>query len=75
MLLRMEQRTTSPLYETRVRGDLGETLLSAFPALRGRAQDGTTVLLGRLPDQAALHGVLGQIASLGLDLLAVRRVG
>ena len=75
MLLRMEQRTTSPLYEIRVQGVLGETLLSAFPALRGRAQDGTTVLLGRLPDQAALHRVLGKIASLGLDLLAVRRVG
>ena len=71
----MEQRTTSPVYEIRVRGVLGETLLSAFPALRGSAQDGTTVLSGRLPDQAALHGVLAQIESLGLELLAVRRLG
>ena len=74
MLRGMEQRTTSPLYEIRVQGVLGETLLSAFPALRGRARDGTTVLLGRLPDQAALHGVLSQIESFGLELLAVNRV-
>jgi len=33
------------------------------------------VLSGYLPDQAALHGVLAQIESLGLELLAVRRVG
>ena len=63
------------MYEIRVRGVLGETLLSAFPALRGSARDGTTVLSGRLPDQAALHGVLAQIESLGLELLAVRRLG
>ena len=75
MLGVMDQSTKAPLYEIRVRGVLGDTLLSAFPALRGRADDGSTVLRGCLPDQAALHGVLGQIESLGLELLAVRRVG
>jgi hypothetical protein len=32
-----------------------------------------TVLAGALPDQAALHGVLGQIEALGLELLGVCR--
>ena len=61
-------------YEIRVRGDLSETLLAAFPALHGEAQGGDTVLSGELPDQAALFGVLAAIEALGLELLEVRRV-
>jgi hypothetical protein len=61
-------------YEIRVRGHLGETLLAAFPDLRAHAHGGETVLAGRLPDQAALHGVLAQIGTLALELLEVRRV-
>jgi hypothetical protein len=60
-------------YEIRVRGILGDRLLSAFPDLVGVADDGDTLLVGRLPDQSALHGVLGQIESLGLELIEVRR--
>lgn len=33
--------------------------------------DGTTLLIGQLPDQAALYGVLLTIRRLGLRLLAV----
>jgi hypothetical protein len=65
---------TRPVYEIRVRGVLGGPLLGAFPALTGVAQDGDTVLTGELPDQAALHGVLSQIESLGLELIALRKV-
>jgi hypothetical protein len=60
-------------YTIRVRGRLGETLLSAFPGLHGEFRAGATVLAGELPDQAALHGVLAQIEALGLELLEVRR--
>jgi hypothetical protein len=60
-------------YEIRVRGLLGETLLSAFPGLHGESRAGETVLAGELPDQAALHGVLARIEALGLELLEVRR--
>jgi len=35
---------------------------------------GDTLITGRLPDQAALHGLLAKIRDLGVTLLAVRRV-
>ena len=58
----------------RVRGRLGQTIRSAFPALQARASGGDTVLTGPLPDRAALYGVLAQIETLGLELLEVRRL-
>ena len=61
-------------YRIRVRGRLGETMRSAFPALQARASGGDTVLTGPLPDRAALYGVLAEIEALGLDLLEVRRL-
>ena len=73
MLPAMDQHTKASRYEIHIAGLLGERLLSAFPELRARALGGVTVLVGDLPDQAALHGVLSQIESLGLELLEVRR--
>ena len=61
-------------YRVRVRGRLGETIRSAFPALQAQASGGDTVLTGPLPDRAALYGVLAQIETLGLELLEVRRL-
>jgi hypothetical protein len=61
-------------YRIRVRGSLGETIRSAFPALQAQASGGDTVLTGPLPDRAALYGVLAQIEALGLELLEVRRM-
>jgi hypothetical protein len=61
-------------YRIRVRGRLGQTTRSAFPALQARASGGDTVLTGPLPDRAALHGVLAEIEALGLELLEVRRL-
>jgi hypothetical protein len=34
-----------------------------------------TLLRGRVPDQAALHGVLAQIRDLGIPLVSVRLAG
>jgi hypothetical protein len=61
-------------YEIRVRGQLSETLLAAFPGLEATTDGRDTVLCGLSPDQAALFGALGQIEALGLELLEVRRV-
>ena len=60
-------------YTIRIRGHLGATVLSAFPALAPRHHGAHTVLTGVL-DQSALYGVLAEIEALGLDLLEVRRL-
>jgi hypothetical protein len=73
MLPSMDQKANAAQYEISVRGLLGERLLEAFPELHARGLGGVTVLVGHLPDQAALHGVLSRIESLGLELLEVRR--
>ena len=70
----MDQRADQRYYEIRPRTPAGETLLAAFPGLRAQTQGGETVLVGKLPDQAALHGVLAQIEALALELLEVRRL-
>jgi hypothetical protein len=69
----MDQPARMARYEIRVRGQLGKTLLGAFPNLHAQAHGAETVLTGELPDQAALHGVLAQIEALGLELLELRR--
>ena len=69
------QRESRPQrYQIRVRGRLGETIRSAFPALRARVDGGDTVLTGVLADQAALYGVLAEAEALGLELIEVRRL-
>ena len=59
-------------YAIRIRGHLGDTVLSAFPALEARRHGVDTVLTGLL-DRSALYGVLAEVESLGLDLIEVRR--
>ena len=69
------QRESGPQrYQVRVRGQLGQTVCSAFPALRARTDGGDTVLTGMLTDQAALYGVLAEAEALGLELIEVRRL-
>jgi len=60
-------------YAIRVRGHLGATVLSAFPAMTADRQGADTVLTGLL-DHSALHGALAQIEALGLDLVEVRQL-
>jgi hypothetical protein len=60
-------------YEIRIKGSLSDRLLGAFPDFRAELCGHETVLVGTLPDQAALHGVLAEIEALGLELLEVRR--
>ncbi len=69
----MDDNHTATTYAIRVRGLLSDRLLGAFPEMHARTQDHETILTGALPDQSALHGVLGRIEALGLELLEVRR--
>jgi hypothetical protein len=63
----------SARYLIRIKGHLGATLLSAFPAMAWERQGPETVLTGTL-DRPGLHGVLAEIDALGLDLLEVRQL-
>jgi hypothetical protein len=60
-------------YLIRVKGHLGATVLSAFPAMTPQRQGPHTVLTGLL-DRSALYGALAVIEALGLDLLEVQRL-
>ena len=62
----------SARYLIRIKGHLGATLLSAFPAMAWQRQGAETVLTGML-DRPGLHGVLAEIEALGLELLEVRQ--
>ena len=62
-------------YEFRVRGRLGEGLLATFDGLDAEIEPVETILRGDVVDQAALHRILEQIRSLGLELVEVKRVG
>lgn len=65
----------SSRYEFRIRGRVGERLLSSFGGFDAEVQPPETVLRGSVADQAALHGILAQIEALGLELVEVRQVG
>lgn len=63
----------SAMYLIRIKGQLGATLVSAFPAMAWEWDGPETVLTGEL-DQAGLHGVLAEVEALGLDLIEVRQL-
>ena len=61
-------------YEIRVNSVLDDRWSDWFGGLQV-SNDGTqTVIVGLLPDQPALHGVLTKIRDLGLCLISVRRL-
>lgn len=64
------------VYQIRVQGCLDDHWAGWFEGLtltRDVAQ-GTTLLTGSVPDQAALHGILAQIRDLGLTLVSLTRL-
>lgn len=60
-------------YEIRVEGSLAEDDRAEFEPLRVFEPPRQTVLVGNFADQAALHGVLDRLESLGLRLIEVTR--
>jgi len=72
------QRTPTPdrpvagRYEIRLTGRLDAHWAAWFDGLTvSHESDGTTVLVGPIADQAALHGVLQRVRDLGLPLVSV----
>jgi hypothetical protein len=62
--------------ELRVKGHLDDRWSDSLGGLALQRQpDGTTLLVGPVADQAALHGVMNRIRDLGLPLLSVQRTG
>ncbi len=62
-------------YRIRLECHLGPTVAALFPEIDLLHEPGgTTVLVGALPDQAALHGALARVRDLGLVLCEVRAV-
>lgn len=62
-------------YEICLKGHLDERWASWFDGLTLiHATDGTTVIRGRVVDQAALHGLLLKVRDLGLPLVSVTRL-
>ena len=61
-------------YEIRIKGRLSDSLLAGFECLTATVQPVETVLHGPVQDQAALHGLLDRIQSLGLELAEIRQL-
>ena len=60
-------------YQVRVVGRVGPAASELFADLGVRVEPTATVLSGAL-DQAALHGLIARVRSLGLELVDVHRV-
>lgn len=76
-----ERHSTTPdprdaeRYDIRLAGHLDAHWTTWFDGLTvSREADGTTVISGPVPDQAALHGLLQRVRDLGLPLLSVTRM-
>lgn len=62
----------SHIYKIQLQGHLDSHWAVWFePLTMSHEEDGTTVLMGPIPDQAALHGLLAKVRDLGIPLLAV----
>jgi hypothetical protein len=59
-------------YEIRVQGHLDRRWSAWFDGMTlVFSADGSTLMRGRVPDQAALHGLIQKVRDLGLPLLSV----
>jgi len=59
-------------YEIRLKGHLETRWAAWFDGMSiTHASDGTTILTGRIADQAALHGLLQKLRDLGVPLTSV----
>ncbi len=65
----------SQVVEIVVRGTLGPTLVAALSGFTvGPAPDGCTRVVGAIPDQARLIGLLGMLDELHIEVVSVNPV-
>lgn len=62
------------IYQIRIWGQLDPCWSDWFDEFTITNQAGDSLLTGSVPDQAALHGVLGRIRDLGLTLVSIQQV-
>lgn len=72
MLSPFDQEPTC--YQIRVRAQLDPCWSDWFGEFTITNQSGDSLLTGSVPDQSALHGVLGRIRDLGLTLISIQSV-
>jgi hypothetical protein len=63
------------MYRLFVRGELDSRFAYLFNGMEMKRVEGTTVLSGKVIDQAQLYGFIERIEELGLELLAVQHLG
>jgi hypothetical protein len=61
-------------YRFVVRGEVDPRFAYLFNGLQLEPDAGTTVVSGRVIDQAQLHGYIARIEELGLELLSVEQI-
>jgi hypothetical protein len=65
----------SDRYEIRLEGQLDQRWSDWFEGFTlSNETDGTTVLVGHVIDQAALHGLLRRVSDLGVTLISVNTI-
>jgi len=70
-----ETHDETGLYEIRLKGQLNNRWANWFDGLTIKLEDdGDTLLIGPVVDQAALHGLLKKVRDLGLSLVSVNIV-
>ena len=71
----IEDQNAPERYEIRLKGHLDDKWADWFEGLTiTREDNGETLLIGPVVDQAALHGVLRKVRDLAMPLLSVSRV-
>ena len=69
------QQCQPDIYEIRIQGHLHKRREEQFEGLTiTRQSDGSTTLIGPLPDQTALHGILLRIRNMNLKLISVNQI-